>query len=52
MDAKTPNIVFIVLDTHRFDRISSYGYQRDTTPNIDDFGRHATVFENGISTAQ
>ncbi len=47
-----PNIVFIVLDTHRFDRISTYGYNRDTTPNLDDFGRQATVFENGISTAQ
>ncbi len=47
-----PNIVFIVLDTHRFDRISTYGYHRDTTPNLDDFGKHATVFENGISTAQ
>jgi len=48
----TPNIVFIILDTHRFDRISAYGYHRNTTPNLDDFGRQATVFENGISTAQ
>ena len=51
-NTNAPNIVFIVLDTHRFDRISAYGYHRDTTPNLDDFGRHATVFENGISTAQ
>lgn len=49
---KSPNIVFIVLDTHRYDRISTYGYQRDTTPSLDDFGRQSTVFESGISTAQ
>ncbi len=49
---KQPNIVLIVLDTHRRDRISLYGYQKSTTPNIDDFARQATVFENGISPAQ
>jgi uncharacterized sulfatase len=49
---KLPNIVLIVLDTHRYDRISTYGYHRQTTPNLDDFGRQATVFENGISPAQ
>lgn len=49
---KQPNIVLVVLDTHRHDRISTYGYQRKTTPNLDDFGRQATIFENGISPAQ
>ncbi len=49
---KYPNIVLIVLDTHRRDRLSLYGYDRETTPNIDDFARNATTFENGISAAQ
>ena len=49
---KQPNIVLLVLDTHRFDRLGTYGYQRETSPNIDDFGRQATVFENAISPAQ
>lgn len=49
---KMPNVVLIVLDTHRYDRLQTYGYKRDTSPNIADFSRQATVFENGISSAQ
>ena len=49
---KLPNIVLIVLDTHRRDRLSTYGYDRKTSPNIDAFAQTATVFENAISAAQ
>ena len=49
---KQPNIVLIVLDTHRRDRISMHGYHRPTTPNIDHFGQESTIFENAISAAQ
>jgi arylsulfatase A-like enzyme len=49
---RQPNIVLIVLDTHRRDRLSLYGYKKSTTPNIDDFARQGTIFENGISPAQ
>jgi uncharacterized sulfatase len=48
----SPNIVLIVLDTHRLDRLNTYGYHRNTSPNIEAFARQATVFENGVSTAQ
>ena len=48
----SPNIVLIVLDTHRRDRISWYDYHRQTTPNIDDFARQATTFDQAISAAQ
>jgi arylsulfatase A-like enzyme len=51
-NTQQPNIVLIVLDTHRRDRLSTYGYHRPTSPNIDDFARQATIFENGISPAQ
>jgi uncharacterized sulfatase len=47
-----PNIVFIVLDTHRRDRLTTYGYHRETSPNIDDFARQATVFDNAVAAAQ
>jgi len=47
-----PNIVFVVLDTHRADRIGCYGYRRGTTSNLDDFAQQATVFENAIAPAQ
>ncbi|MFT7669149.1 MAG: arylsulfatase A-like enzyme [Planctomycetota bacterium] len=33
--ASSPNVVIIVLDTVRADHLSSYGYELDTTPNID-----------------
>ena len=47
-----PDIVFIVLDTHRADRMSCYGYPRQTTPNIDKFAESATLFERAIVPAQ
>lgn len=48
----SPHVVLLVLDTHRRDRLSTYGYARHTSPNIDAFAQQATVFENGISPAQ
>jgi arylsulfatase A-like enzyme len=47
-----PDIVFIVLDTHRADRLSCYGYPRDTTPHIDEFVESAALFERAIVPAQ
>jgi len=46
-----PNIVFITLDTVRADHLSSYGYSRPTTPNIDRFARSGVLFENAISAS-
>jgi len=47
-----PNIVFLVLDTQRSDRLGCYGYSRGTTPNLDAFATQATLFQNAISPAQ
>ena len=47
-----PNIILLVLDTQRFDRLSTYAYHRQTSPHLDDFGRQATVFENAVAPAQ
>ena len=47
-----PNIVFIVLDTHRVDRLGCYGYRRPLSPNLDAFARSSTLFENAIAPAQ
>ncbi len=52
MQPSKPNIVFIVLDTHRADRLGCYGYPRGTTPNLDRFAQSATLFERAISPAQ
>ncbi|MBW7997779.1 MAG: sulfatase-like hydrolase/transferase [Candidatus Glassbacteria bacterium] len=39
-----PNIVFILVDCLRADRLGCYGYTPGTTPNIDSFARNAAVF--------
>jgi uncharacterized sulfatase len=48
---QAPHVVLLVLDTHRRDRLNTYGYTRPTSPHIDAFAQQATVFENGISPA-
>lgn len=52
MTHQLPNIVLIVLDTHRADRLGCYGYQQPTSPNINAFAQGATLFENAIAPAQ
>ena len=47
-----PDIIFIVLDTQRADRLGVYGNQKNISPNIDQFAAQSTVFENAISAAQ
>jgi arylsulfatase A-like enzyme len=45
-----PNVLVIVVDTLRADHLSSYGYARPTSPNIDRLAQQGTLFENAIST--
>jgi arylsulfatase A-like enzyme len=45
------NVVLIVLDTLRADHLSSYGYARQTSPNLDAFGRANTRFDQARSQA-
>ncbi len=52
-----PDILFIVLDTQRVDRLGPYGYRarevgRSITPNLDDFASRSAVFEMAIAPAQ
>lgn len=47
-----PNIVLVVLDTHRWDRLGCYGYSRGTSPNLDAFAREGMLFERAIAPAQ
>jgi len=51
MRNQKPNIILLVLDTHRIERMSMYGYHKDTTPVLGEFSEEATVFDWGISTA-
>ena len=43
------NLLVITIDTLRADKMSMYGHERITTPQMDAFGRTATVFENSYS---
>lgn len=47
-----PNILFIVLDTLRRDRLGIYGYDRPTSPRLDNFAVDATRFERAVAPAQ
>jgi arylsulfatase A-like enzyme len=40
------NVILISLDTLRADRMGIYGYERNTTPNLDKQSQKAIVFEN------
>ena len=45
------NVLMVVVDTLRADRLSLYGYRRPTSPNLDAFARDAVVFTNSRSPA-
>ncbi len=49
--ASAPNVLVIVVDTLRADHVSSYGYSRPTTPNLDHLAQQGVSFENAISTS-
>ena len=46
-----PNIVFVVVDTLRRDHLGTYGYPKDTTPNIDLFAEQSVVYEDAYTTS-
>lgn len=46
-----PNIVLLSIDALRADHLSCYGYDRETTPNIDAFASDAIQFENAFSAS-
>jgi arylsulfatase A-like enzyme len=49
--ASLHDVLFIVMDTTRADRMSVYGYPRPTTPRLEELARGATVYARAISQA-
>ncbi len=49
--SNAPNVLLIVLDTVRADRLSVYGYQRRTTPNLEQLAQRGIRFTQARSTA-
>jgi len=50
-DVERPNVLWVVLDTVRADHMSLYGYERPTTPFLEEWCQDALVFEDCVSTA-
>ncbi len=48
-NSEKPNIIFILLDACRRDRLGCYGYGKPTSPNIDKLAKESVVFENAFS---
>jgi arylsulfatase A-like enzyme len=48
---KPNNIVIVVLDTVRQDHLSTYGYERNTAPNLTAFSKYATMYNNAYATS-
>ncbi|MGH9504492.1 MAG: sulfatase [Terriglobales bacterium] len=46
-----PNVLVIVVDTLRADHLSSFGYARPTSPNIDHIADQGSLFQNAVSTS-
>ena len=46
-----PNVVIVLIDTLRADRMGLYGYDRDTSPYVDELAEHGVVFEQASSAA-
>lgn len=44
-------VLVLAIDGLRADHVGSYGYDRDTTPSIDQLARSAITFEHAYSTA-
>ena len=47
--AQGPNVLLIILDTVRAANLSLYGYQRHTTPNLEQFAEQGVVFDRAIA---
>ncbi|MDH3211553.1 MAG: sulfatase [Myxococcales bacterium] len=43
------NVVFVLIDTLRADRLGAYGYERPTSPTLDDLAKHGIRFGRVLS---
>lgn len=46
--AASPNVILISVDTLRADHLGFYGYEHNTSPNLDALADHSLVFDNMI----
>ena len=46
-----PNVILILLETLSAERMGAYGYEKNTTPNIDRLAENSLVFTNAYTTS-
>ncbi len=51
VDAQKPNVLIVLIDALRADRLGIYGYQRDTSPNLDKLASQGWRFNAAIAQA-
>ena len=51
IDPRTPHVLLVTLDTTRVDHLSTYGYERETSPHLDAFSNRAVRFTRAWSTS-
>jgi arylsulfatase A-like enzyme len=51
IDGKAPNVILLILDTVRAQNVSVYGYERKTTPVLEQFAADGVVFTSAIAPA-
>jgi arylsulfatase A-like enzyme len=49
--AHRPNLILITLDTTRADHLGCYGYERETSPELDRLALDSVVFDRAYSTS-
>ncbi len=49
LEKTKPNILWIVMDTARADHLSTYGYEKETSPNLDNIAKDGVVYLNNVS---
>lgn len=45
------DVLLLTADSLRADHVGAYGYERDTTPNIDRLAGYGTIFTNAFANA-
>lgn len=50
-DSKRPNLLLVTLDTLRPDHLNVYGYQRATSPSLNNLAKDSFVFDNAFTVA-
>ena len=46
-----PNVILVTISSLRSDHVGAYGYERNSTPNFDDFSKNSTLYTSAFATS-